>query len=211
MSKYDFDTGYSGNSTPVLIPGEQVLWSGKPKKNAFIINKIVGLMPIALIWLALDGFIIYNAMSAMSRNMMFMIPFFALHLMPVWLWLSNVLTANRRWKNTMYYVTDRRILIQSGFIGQELQTVYYKEIRNVNLKFGLIDRLLHVGDIHFDLGQYQYQGKTRVNSRVFLDIAEPQALYTRIQKIILDMQADMEFPNAYRPEANPGYNTRYEG
>ena len=30
-----------------------------------------------------------------------------------------------------------------------------------------------------------------------------------IQKIILDMQTDMEFPNAYRPETNPGYHTDY--
>ena len=29
------------------------------------------------------------------------------------------------------------------------------------------------------------------------------------KKVILDIQTDMEFPNAYRPGENPGYNTQY--
>ena len=43
--------------------------------------------------------------------------FFAFHLMPVWIWLGNVLTANKKWKNTKIYVTDKKINIQTGKIG----------------------------------------------------------------------------------------------
>lgn len=60
--------------------------------------------------------------------------FFAFHLMPVWIWLGNVLTANKKWKNTKYYVTDKRIIIQTGIIGASYDTIYYKDIKNVSLK-----------------------------------------------------------------------------
>ena len=211
MSKYDYNYGYESQRPPVLIPGEQVLWSAKPKKNAFIINKVIGMMPVALIWLAFDSFFIAGFLSASDNMPLFIIPFMLLHLMPVWIWLGNVLTANRRWKNTVYYVTDRRILIQTGFVDQELKTIYYKDIRNVNLRIGLIDRLLGVGDLYFDLGEYYSHQKKQIPVNVFLDIENPREVYTRIQKIIMDIQTDIEFPNAYRPESNPGYQTQYKG
>ena len=213
MSKYDYDevAAYQeSRRQSFLIPGEHVLWSAKPKKNAFVANKILGMMPIALLWLAFDGFFIANMIGSDMGGMgIFMIFFFALHLMPVWIWLSNVLTANRRWKNTMYYVTDKRVLIQTGFLSADLQTIYYKDIRNIDLRIGLADKLLGVGDVHFDLGLYTSKGKAR--TKAFLDIENPHEAYTRIQSIVLNIQTDMEYPNAYRPEENPGYNTQYRG
>lgn len=209
MSKYDFDSAYT-QERPPLIPGEQILWSAKPKKNAFILNKILTMMPIAIIWLLLDSVLIRQMFSGGGMQL-FMVIFMLLHLMPVWIWLGNAITANRRWKNTMYYVTDRRILIQTGFIDRDLQTVYYKDIRNVDLRIGIIDKMLGVGDIYFDLGEYRTNRKTRTMYKAFLDVEAPQEVYTRVQKIVMDIQTDIEYPNAYRPEENPGYQTKYNG
>ena len=209
MSKYDSAYEYSRQRPPV-VPGENILLELKPKKNAFILNKVLAMMPIALIWLAFDSTFLFAAFSGNMGGMSwFLIPFFALHLMPVWIWLGNVITANRRWKNTVYYVTDRRVIIQTGFLDRELQTLYYKEIRDVNLRVGLLDKLLKVGDIHFDIGQFTTKG--RAVTKAFLDVEDPHEVYTRIQKIVMDIQTDIEFPNAYRPEDNPGYNTKYNG
>lgn len=206
MSKYEPNYEYQAQKPPV-VPGEQVLLCLKPKKNAFVINKVLIMMPFALLWLAFDSFFILNAFG--SGMSWFLIPFMLLHMMPVWIWLWNVITANRSWKNTMYYVTDKRIIIQSGVMDRELRTVYYKDIRDVNLRIGLLDKLLHVGDIHFDLGQYDRKGRNITSA--FLDVENPHEVYTRIQKIVMDIQTDIEFPNAYRPEENPGYNTKYDG
>lgn len=209
MSKYDCQYEYEQQKPPVA-PGEQVLLQLKPKKNAFIWNKVLAMMPIALIWLAFDSVFIGAAFSGNMGGMSFIvIPFLLFHMMPVWIWLSNVLTAGRRWKNTMYYVTDRRIIIQTGFLDRELQTIYYKDIRDVNLRVGLLDKLLGVGDVHFDMGHTDRKGRSV--TRAFLDIENAQEAYTRIQKIIMDIQTDIHFPNAYRPEENPGYNTKYSG
>lgn len=211
MSKYDVDAVYTGERNPALMPDETVLYEGKPKKNAFVLNKVLTLMPFALIWLALDSVILVQMFShgAMDNMMFFLIPFFALHLMPVWIWLGNTLTANRQWKNTVYYVTDRRILIQSGVLSQDLQTIYYKEVRNVRLRIGLVDKMLKVGDLYFDTGMIDSKGRTV--SKAFLDIENPQEVYRQVQKIIMDMQSDIEYPNAFRPGENPGYRTQYRG
>ncbi len=217
MSKYDKIDYVPLESSP-LVSGEKEIWSGKPKKKAFIINQILGMAPIAILWLAIDGGIIsmfftqdHGEMGSMAW---FLIPFFAIHLAPVWIWLSQVITANKKWQNTQYYVTDKRIIIQNGFIAANYQTIYYKDIKNVNLHIGIIDKMLGVGDIRFDLGynvHHRNNGTINNINAAFLDIENPMEIYPRIQKIIMDIQTDIEFPNAYRPSENPGYNTEYKG
>ena len=144
-------------------------------------------------------------LSEMTIELKVMAPFiglfFALHLMPVWIWLSNILTANRRWKNTEYYITDKRIIIKNGLFSGNYETVYYKEIKSANIHIGFTDKLFGVGDIHI---------RTTGGTISFLDIVDANEVYPRVQKIIMDMQTDIEFPNAYRPKNNPGYNTKLD-
>lgn len=199
----DFETG---QSYPILTAGEAIIWQGKPKKGAFIATKSLSMLPIALIWLIFDlGFM--NMAFAGGEMMGFLIPFFLLHLMPVWIWLGNVLTAGRRWKNTNYYVTNRRIIIQGGFLAVNETSLFYKDLQNAQLRIGLLDKLFHTGDIVFDNGIIVNNKQSR--RFVFEDLDDAQEVYRRVQKVILDMQTDMEFPNAYRPAENPGYNTQY--
>lgn len=188
----------------ILVDNEKIIWEGKPKKSAFVFNKVMTMLPLALIWLLFDGGIITMMIVSgeMGKMIWFIIPFFALHLMPVWIWLSNVLTANKKWQNTKYIITDKRIIIQSGFIGLDYQTVYYKEISKVNLKVGMIDKMLKVGDIYFSC---------KGGMHAFLDVEDCYTIYPKIQKVVLDMQTDMEFPNNLRPDKNDGYNTDYTG
>ena len=213
MSKYDNFMNYEEDLTNPLVEGETLIWSSKPKKSAFIINKILTMMPIALIWLFFDGFILTQIISTgqIKEMLFFVIPFFALHLFPFWMWLGNVLTSNKKWQNTKYYVTDKRIIIQTGLVGVNYQTIYYKDIKNVNLRIGIIDKLLGVGDIYLDLGTYTTSKGTSTIGNAFLDIENPHEIYPRLQKIVLDIQTDIEYPNALRPDNNPGYNTKYNG
>ena len=37
---------------------ETILWRGKPKKSAYILNEFLKMFPIALIWILFDGFFI---------------------------------------------------------------------------------------------------------------------------------------------------------
>ena len=195
-------------NTPMLAAGEAILWRGKPKRGAFIASRSLTMLPIAIVWLCFDSVLIGQIFNG-GGQMFFLIPFMLLHLMPVWIWLGSTLTASHRWKNTNYYVTNRRIIIQGGFLAVNETSLFYKDIRNAQVRIGLLDKLLHTGDIVFDSGVVMYHQKNRQHGPLLEDLENPHEVYNRIQRIILDMQTDMEYPNAYRPETNPGYHTDY--
>lgn len=192
---------------PVLAAGEAILWRGKPKRGAFIATKSLTMLPIAVVWLCLDLNILIPALAE-GEMMLFLIPFFALHLMPVWIWLGSMISAGRRWKNTAYYVTNRRVILQGGFFAVNETSLFYKDLRNVRVRIGLLDKLFRTGDIVLD-GGGSLNRRDQTNLSAMEDLEQPHEVYNRIQKIILDMQTDMEYPNALRPTENPGYRTDY--
>ena len=210
-SKYENPYINENSIDNVLMAGEQVIWSGKPKRNAFIINKSMVMMPFALLWLLIDGGFIVGMVASgeIGEMLFFIIPFFAIHLMPVWIWLSNVLTANKKWKNTEYAITDKRIIIKGGFVGYDIKSIYYTEINTVDLRVGVIDKMLGVGDIHI-IENGIITGKNASMPSI-LDIENPIEVFKTVQKTVIDIQTDIHYPNGLRPDENPGYNTRYMG
>ena len=208
-----------------VLENEHVFWHEKPRKSAFILNKILPMMPFALAWLAFDsmfisaffggadgkgGFLqaLKNMPDAVREgggflgNMQwFLIGFFALHLFPVWLWLWNVFTALARWKNSEYAITDKRILIRNGLVGSEVQSIFYTDINSLDMRIGVIVRMLNVGDI-----KIYSSGK---NTSWILDISKVHTVYKNLQKTVMDIQADIHYPNDMRPAENKGYNTQY--
>ena len=191
---------------PLLTVGETILWHGKPKRSAFITTKSLTLLPIAIVWICVDSTFIAEIFQGGAP--FFLIPFMLLHLLPVWIWLGNEVTASRRWKNTTYFVTNRRIIIRGGFFAVNETSLFYKDIRNAQVRIGLLDKLFQTGDIIFDNGVYS-TGKNRETRPTLEDLENPHEVYGRIQKIIMDIQTDIEYPNAYRPAENPGYSTDY--
>src|SRR5574344_2036717 len=207
----------------MLAEGETVLWRGKPVKKAFVLNSITNSLGFVLLWLAFDGFFIGTmiASGAAMEMLWFIIPFFLLHLLPVWIWISKLVTSFKRWQNTDYVVTNRRILLRSGFIGVDYRNIFYKDIKNVNLKVGFIDKMLNVGDIYIQcntlLGDFGVSNNFSTNRNssmggsVIYDIEDPYKTLNIIQKIVLDIQTDMTYPNDLRPNENHGYRTDYKG
>ena len=192
------------NIEDVIGSDEQILWSGKPKKRAFLINAFTKMLPIALIWLLFDGAFIGLMIGTMDEIpasvKIFMTVFFLFHLMPVWIWLSNVLTANRQHENLEYAFTNKRIIIKSGIIGIDFKNIYYSEIASVDLRVGLVDRIEKVGDIYI---------KSIGGANVLYDLENPYTLTEKLQKIVVDIKTDIQFPNNLRPAENDGYSTKY--
>lgn len=192
------------NIEDVIGSDEQILWSGKPKKRAFLINAFTKMLPIALIWLLFDGAFIGLMIGTMDEIptsvKIFMTVFFLFHLMPVWIWLSNVLTANKQHENLEYAFTNKRIIIKSGIIGIDFKNIYYSEIDSVNLRVGLVDRIEKVGDIYI---------KSIGGANVLYDLENPYTLTEKLQKIVVDIKTDIQFPNNLRPAENDGYSTKY--
>lgn len=179
MSKYNklIDYFEEDEISKYLLSDERVLYEVKPKKNAFILNQCFTMFPIALLWLCIDGTFISSFLfsGAFFSMAWFIIPFFALHLMPVWIWLKNVLTSAKNWENTLYVFTDRRLLIQSG-INFTHQSVNYNKIRNVEIKTGVLDHFLNVQDIYLQVSCKK--------DLPLLDLENADEVYTLLVRIV---------------------------
>ena len=211
MNKYTYyeQADSTNDINSMLMPNETILWQGAPEKKAFVLNASLKMLPIAIVWLMFDGFFIINLVGGGFGGMnLFLIPFFLIHLFPVWIWLGSTLTASARWKNTQYAVTDKRILMRNGLVGYSYKSVYYTEIANVNLRVGFLDKMLGVGDVYLSMEGLNNNGKPVFSA--ILDVREPEKVFKIIQKAVVDIQADIHYPNALRPEKNPGYNTKYQ-
>lgn len=199
------DQPYDINS--LIGEDEEIIWQGKPNKKAFVLNNVLKMFPIALIWLCFDGFFIYmlvsnDVFSQLGGFAILIVVFFVIHLIPVWIWIQNIVTASARHKNIDYVFTNKRIIIKSGLVGIDINNIYYTEISNVSLKVGLIDKMCGVGDIYI---------KATSSAQVLWDIDSPYTVVNRLQKVVNDIKTDVHFPNVLRPEENKGFNTKYKG
>ncbi len=205
--KYFYENAMQKNSVEdVLYDGEKVLWKGKPNAKSYVLAAMMRMLPIAIIWLIFDGAFIIGISIGISQESIplgilgFIIPFFLLHLMPVWMWIGNTVRAFREVKNLEYAITDKRIIIRSGVIGIDFKFINYTEIDSVNVKVGFIDKIFKVGDIYIN---------SSVNSGVLWDVSNPYGIARALQKVTTDIKSDIHYPNALRPDSNPGYKTGY--
>lgn len=193
------------NKIPSLNISEYILWQGQPEKKPFIAKRTFVMMPIAIVWLIFDSSAIAAVIAEGGSFLFILLPFMALHLTPVWIWLANIISARRIWKNTTYYITNHRIIIQNGFFAINEASIFYKDLRDVKLKIGIFNKFSHTGDILLNA-----TGGDSNSSDSFEFLKDAQDIYERLQKIIFNIQTDIEYPNALRPKDNPGYNTNYK-
>lgn len=186
----------------LLEKDEEILWRGKPKKSAFVVSRILQLLPFALIWIAFDGtfialLITQNIFSQMPwYAVVFIVFFFLIHLIPVWIWISNIITANIHYKNIEYCFTQKRIIFKTGFF-IDIKNVYYSEINAVNVKVGLTDKITKVGDIYITSNN---------GAHVLLDLEDPYFVANELQKIVHDIK-NIPFTNSKQKVNNTNKKT----
>ena len=114
-----------GKSDLELLIGdnESIVWRGKPDFKCFVLESIFNpMLFFALIWGGVDFTILGLALKApMESNdgspfsvAAFLLVFFALHLMPVWMYLGGVIFSVLEYKHTEYIITDKAIYVSSG-------------------------------------------------------------------------------------------------
>lgn len=177
----------------LLTSGEKVLWKGKPKKSSYVLGKSLSLMPIAILWGLIDLTIIVGLFSfgnLPSFAYLFLLGFFAIHLMPVWIWLGSMIKAAKEMNSIQYMITNKRIVEVRG-----KHTLYFNaeikltEIETTSLKISFIDRILKVGDI--------YISAEKSKTVVLFDIPNSEFIRERIESLINDINASKNPKNAF--------------
>lgn len=188
----------------IIFEGENMLWQGKPDKFCFLWRTLGKMVPVAIIWLLFDGFFIFTIISsgAAKEMLWFMIIFFAIHLLPVWKVIGAFIKGQLEHKNVLYAITDKRIIVRNGVIGLDFESINYADISNVRVDVSVIERIKQVGTVFITTAS----GK----SICLLSIPEPYNIYKKINKVFMDVKTDIHYPNALRPDVNPGYKTTYK-
>ena len=116
----------------ILDEDEEVLVTLSPDKRDYILEAFFKTLPFVVLWAAFDTFFIVMMFKTNAfENVMiiwFTIFFFSIHLIPVWLYIANIIKRIMSYKNVQYYLTDRRVIIRSGMIGIDYKMFFYSDI-----------------------------------------------------------------------------------
>lgn len=198
----------------ILDIGEQIVWEGKPDKVTYIAGAPI-IYIFALLWGAFDSIFIFAFLNTGTLELggmgLVIIPFFIFHLTPVWIAVGGPLYRTVNWKYIDYIITDRRIYIESGMIGRDVKIIEFSDVHEPEVNVGVIEKLRECGSIRLSPGVYSNNGGRRVTSTrtTLAHIADPYRVYKIIKQMALDIKSDILYPNALRPDENPGYDTKY--
>ncbi len=177
----------------MLDENEEILWAGKPNLKCFILESIFNpLLPFAIVWALFDGFFIsmlfHKGTQATQTPVLpiVFIGFFALHLMPVWIYLGGVLFSILRHKHTEFIVTNKGVYASGGIFTCTYEHKSFAELSQVTINRGMIDQLLGVGDVCFATQQNDTDVPTRRRGTslgiAICDIPNYQEVYALIRE-----------------------------
>jgi len=178
----------------VLGTGEKISWRGVVNRTVIGINLVLSLIVFLIIsGLVYSTEIISYSSGDLSKTIngatvasLILIFGFLLSLI---ISLSNYVKE--------YVVTDKRILIKSGIIGTDFNSIYFTEIKSADVNVGLIDKMLSVGTISIDTGKVtstnDKNGVTSVNTVYdkLLHIDAPYEVYKYFQEALTGRQESL--------------------
>jgi hypothetical protein len=183
---------------------ETIYWTGKPAFIPFILTGIPFLI-FGLLWGMFDLFFIVNMTGEM---LWFAIPFFLIHAFPFY---GSILNMVRLWLvhgNTYYAITNKRLMLRSGFWGTDFKAVDYDKIADLEVNVNPIENIFGVGTIRAFSGNTTSKGSRIFDN--FIAVQNPYEVFKKIKEVSVDIKTDWNYPNAMRPDENPGYNTKYK-
>jgi hypothetical protein len=111
-----------------------------------------------------------------------------------------------------YVITDKRTLIQKGIIGRDFTGIEHDAVTSTSVYVGVADKLFGknsgtVKIVHSGSSRSKYGSPVPT---ALMSVTDPYAVYQLFNKTSHDVRTDVQYPNAMRPENNPGYKTDYK-
>jgi membrane protein YdbS with pleckstrin-like domain len=111
----------------------------------------------------------------------------------------------------IYVITNKRVLIKSGLIGTDFNSIYFTQIRSANVNVGLIDKMFSVGTLNIDTGKIETvqtgddkhpRSQTQTAYDKLLHISRPYEVYKYFQTTLTSREESLYSGRADR-ENNP--------
>lgn len=99
-----------------------------------------------------------------------------------------------------YAITNKRVLVKSGIIGTDFNSIYFTEVKSVNVNVGLIDKIFSVGTINIDTGKIETvdsgsgnnrHTKTRTAYDKLQHVSQPYEVYKYFQTTLTGRQESL--------------------
>ncbi len=181
----------------VLEPQEQIIWSDTMNKKVLWFYWWVSFLVISgiSIFLFSQGNLYYDFSHGSSGNM---IPTPAIGLLFFVGGLTFSLIRFFSDSRIVYLITNKRILIRSGIIGTDFNSLYFTAIKTINVQVSLLDKIFNTGTLFIDTGKIETVslGKER-NQRIqtaydtLKNINNPYEVYQRFQEAITGRQENL--------------------
>jgi len=145
----------------VLEPKEKIVWEGVINRKVMIFNLVISLLIVSSISIYLFSkqtlnYNFNNVPKTVAGTAVGSIVLIVGLLITVLFFFSNFVKK--------YVITNKRVLIKSGMIGTDFNSLYFNQIRSANVNVGLIDKIFSVGTINIDTGKIEtVQSGTGVN------------------------------------------------
>jgi len=131
-----------------LRDGEYVLAQFKPEKRALVRCAILGAssipLPFVLLWMVVGFGVTIGVGISEPMMLLFIIPFMAVWMAPVWIWLGGVILASTRYPYIHYAMTNMRFLCRQRKMDRRFRTIPYEQIRRIfvrNKAFGKFQKI----------------------------------------------------------------------
>ncbi|MFA5745177.1 MAG: PH domain-containing protein [Candidatus Paceibacterota bacterium] len=202
----------------VLDQDEKVFWEGIPSFWPFLLGGSIFTVIFGLFWMIfLIPFIGLSAYDILFGSHIFG---FGIFLLPhFWVGIGLVfgipIYQILVYKHTYYAITDKRVILQKGWIGRDFEMIDFDQITNAEVNVGVFDKLFGGGNTGSILvstaGSFTYtrQGATQ-KPYTLRNITSPYDVFKFFKKVTHDVKTDIQYPNKFRPGENPGYKTDYD-
>jgi hypothetical protein len=116
----------------ILSNDEKLLWTGRPKKGVVIRSTDIFLIPFSFLWFGFAIFWEYNVFrTGIGFLALFGIPFI---LVGLYISVGRFFIDALKRKNTIYGITDNRVIIKSGLINKEIKSLNIRTISDLTFK-----------------------------------------------------------------------------
>lgn len=202
-----FDKNLLPEFDSVKDDNEKILWTGKPKFIPYLATGFgAGIGVFIFVGIYYLG--TRNIKNEDGSVVGFQVWFAAI---PIVFFLLGFLRRLFSYGNTSYGYTNKRVMMRTGFIGTDFRSIDCDNISDVAVTVNLVERAFNVGTIKFFSGQTGTEGgqATKLYD-VWEAIENPYEIFKKVKQVSVDIKTDFNYPDALRPDINPGYNTRYD-
>jgi uncharacterized membrane protein YdbT with pleckstrin-like domain len=190
----------------VLEPKEKIVWQGLISRKVIVFNLVVSLLIIAIIsfYIFSPEITNYNPDGlpkiVSGKTAGIIIVTIGVIMSVVGFLYSYV---------KKYIITDKRVLVRSGLIGTDFNSVYLTQVKTANVNVNLIDKIFSVGTINIDTGKVEtiktgdsHGSESRIQTAYdkLIHIEKPYEVYKYFQTALTGRQESLYSGRADKPD-----------